>query len=380
MKKFTAFLFSILVIVAVGGFGSFGGLGGGSLGGLGSAGAGFTPASLPNLVAWYPYSPTGDYFTRASGLIQTWADQSGNGNDLTQATAANRPIDGSVGSNLFTGASGTNWAGSGNGPYTHTAGSTVDLAADVLTVGTIYLVEITVASRTAGSVTPKAGTAAGSAVSANGTTTEVLTAAGNTSAIFTPTSDFDGSVTANFKAITQDGTVYCDAIQRYLKATFTIDAPYSIYILYRSVTWGANDYIFDGGVANRLIFRQNPTTPNLQLADGLGIAVATNTELAVGDYGVAFASRSGTTGTLQINNNAPQSGSLTGSSSMAGFTLGGNANGGNLSNIQAKEIIIYSAAHDAATRSLVINHLLGINQIAAANDDEFYFSDVAMAA
>lgn len=96
----------------------------------------------------------------------------------------------------ITGWSGSSWAGSGLGPYTHTAGDTTALAhAAVLVVGNRVQTVFTVSGRTAGSVTCYAGTTAGTARSTNGTFTEDLVVVGNTTHSFVPTSDFDGVVT-----------------------------------------------------------------------------------------------------------------------------------------------------------------------------------------
>jgi len=91
---------------------------------------------------------------------------------------------------------GANWAGAGLGPYTHTAGATADLTQAVLTAGNRYSTSHTVSGRTAGTVTHKQGTAAGTARAANGTYTDELTAQA-TAAIWTPSNDFDGAVLVN---------------------------------------------------------------------------------------------------------------------------------------------------------------------------------------
>lgn len=56
--------------------------------------AAWTPASLPNLVAWWDADDSAT-ITQAAGLVSAWADKSGAGNDLTQGTALNQPITGS---------------------------------------------------------------------------------------------------------------------------------------------------------------------------------------------------------------------------------------------------------------------------------------------
>lgn len=90
--------------------------------------------------------------------------------------------------------SGTNWAGSGLGPYTHTAGSTADLTQAILLAGNRYTAAFAVSGLTTGTVTHKQGTAAGTARSADGTYTDELTCAGSGASIWTPSNDFDGAV------------------------------------------------------------------------------------------------------------------------------------------------------------------------------------------
>ena len=92
---------------------------------------------------------------------------------------------------------GAEWAGSGLGPYTHTAGvgHTDPLTRNILTVGLRYETVFTVSGRTAGSVTWMCGATAGTARSTNATFTEDLTCTTTTAHAFVPSADFDGVVT-----------------------------------------------------------------------------------------------------------------------------------------------------------------------------------------
>jgi len=60
----------------------------------------FLPSDLANLKAWYQFN-TGITVTGAG--VSTWADQSGNGNDLLQSTDTNRPSKEANGTILFDG-------------------------------------------------------------------------------------------------------------------------------------------------------------------------------------------------------------------------------------------------------------------------------------
>lgn len=88
---------------------------------------------------------------------------------------------------------GANWAISG-GLATHTTGSVATLSQLLaLVLNRIYKIVFTVSGRTAGSVTVSAG-ASGTARSSNATFTEYIYDTASTSLIFTPTTDFDGSI------------------------------------------------------------------------------------------------------------------------------------------------------------------------------------------
>lgn len=53
----------------------------------------WTPAQLPGLVAWYDASDTAT-ITASAGKVSQWADKSGHGFHLTQATSTNQPSTG----------------------------------------------------------------------------------------------------------------------------------------------------------------------------------------------------------------------------------------------------------------------------------------------
>lgn len=83
--------------------------------------------------------------------------------------------------------------------------------ASVLTVSTEYEVEFTVSNYSAGSVTPYCGTAAGTARSADGTHTETITCAGNTTFLLQASADFVGSID-NVTVKATDSTVLVDCV------------------------------------------------------------------------------------------------------------------------------------------------------------------------
>lgn len=160
----------------------------------------------------------------------------------------------------------------------------------------------------------------------------------------------------NRPALQADGSILFDGSDNYLKCdAFTLNQPETVYLLFKQVTWTINEAIFDGNTANSGVMFQATTTPNVAIFAGAG-GVSSDPDLATDTYGVMACVFNGASSRIQLNNNAAVNGN-TGSGNMGGFTLG--ARGDNLvpSNIQVKEVILYSAAHDAATRKRNIRYL-----------------------
>lgn len=152
-----------------------------------------------------------------------------------------------------------------------------------------------------------------------------------------------------------DGSILFDGVAQFLKCgSFTLNQPETVYLLFKQVAWTLNARISDGNANGTGSIDQSPATP--QLVINAGSAVATNGNLAVGAYGVAAAVFNGASSSLRINNTAETTGNA-GAANMSGFTVGGAASGVAFSNIQVKEVVLFAAAHDAATRQRVIRYL-----------------------
>lgn len=156
-----------------------------------------------------------------------------------------------------------------------------------------------------------------------------------------------------------DGSILFDGSSDFLKCdAFTLNQPYTVYVLFKQVTWTANDRIFDGEATNSSILFQVGTTPSLSLF--AGSTVAANTNLAVDTYGAVASVFNGASSAMQVNATTTTTGNA-GAGNMGGFTLGAQGGGGGQwGNIQVKEVAIYSVAHDLATRQLVHTYLLAL--------------------
>ena len=154
-----------------------------------------------------------------------------------------------------------------------------------------------------------------------------------------------------------DGSILFDGVDNFLKAdAFTLVQPEAIYILFKAITWVAGDKVIDGNANSSGTIYQVGTTPSISLYAGTALS---EVDLTLGSYGIISAVLNSTNSVLQLNNDSPITGNA-GAVNMGGVTLGSLATGTQYSNIQVKEVLVYSAAHDAATRAKVINYLQSI--------------------
>ena len=153
-----------------------------------------------------------------------------------------------------------------------------------------------------------------------------------------------------------DGSVLSDGVDNYMQvASWSLEQPETVYILAKQVSWTGNDTVWDGTGDNVGALQQLTATPTVKIR--ASTAVAANTDWTLDTYMVLSVVFNGAGSLLQVNKETETTGNA-GVVDMGGFTL---ARPGLCScqfgNIQYKEAIVYSAAHDADTRTKVINYL-----------------------
>ncbi len=160
-----------------------------------------------------------------------------------------------------------------------------------------------------------------------------------------------------------DGSILFDGVDNYLRTNnFTLTQPETIYLLGKQVTWTALDAIFDGNIANTGLFRQRNGGVSPEVESYAGVTLGVNADFILNTYAVVITVFNGAVSAIQVNNNDPLEGNA-GSGNMGGFTLAANGGATEWANIQVKEVVIFSTAHDAATRLQMTAYLAQIGSL-----------------
>lgn len=154
-------------------------------------------------------------------------------------------------------------------------------------------------------------------------------------------------------ALQADGSILFNGTSHFLNVAFTNNQPVSIYIRGQQISWTANDYIFDGGTSSISSF-QVTASPKINIR---AAGIAENADWILGAYAsVAWVINSASS-LIQVGNGTPTTGDALANNGTK-FLLGAhNVGGDGWSNIQVKEVALFNAAHDAATRAAVIAYL-----------------------
>lgn len=165
----------------------------------------------------------------------------------------------------------------------------------------------------------------------------------------------------NQPTLEADGSITFDGVDNYLKCdAFTLDQPETVYLLMKQVTWTVDEYFVDGNASQTGGLQTITATPSFR--QNAGAVTAANENLAVDAYGVVSAVFNGASSLSQVNLTASVAGDA-GASNMGGFTLAARGTNTNFAHIQVKEVLIYAAAHDAATRARVIRYLAQVGNL-----------------
>lgn len=150
------------------------------------------------------------------------------------------------------------------------------------------------------------------------------------------------------------GTILLDGTSDFLgPVAFTLNQPTTVYLRARQLTWTSGDRWFDGTTVNSGIIFQAGVTPDLNAYAGNTGVVNT---LALNTWGSIAVVYNAASSVFQVGGGSTVTGQA-GPGNMGGIILGADSSGANNGNIEVAEMIVYSAAHDAAQRAAVIAYL-----------------------
>lgn len=161
--------------------------------------------------------------------------------------------------------------------------------------------------------------------------------------------------TDNFRpSDTGNGSVLFDGVDEFLSVGFTLVQPHTIYIFFRQITWVANARIFDGVTGSALLF-QAGAGASPEVAIFAGQQLSTTSSLVLNTFGVMACVFNGANSFYRLDDSVQHSGNA-GGGNPGGITLGANNAGGQHSNIEVRQILSYSAAHNLA-------HVAGVTRM-----------------
>lgn len=154
------------------------------------------------------------------------------------------------------------------------------------------------------------------------------------------------------------GGALFDGVTQYLKtAAFALNQPETVYLIGQQVTWTLNDQWMDGNASGTLQMYQRTGTPTYGIFAGAS-AINTSNPLALGVNGIICARFNGALSLIRTNLKTADNGDLASATGASGFTLAANGGGATqFGNILAKEILIFSTAHDVSTQNRIIRFL-----------------------
>lgn len=163
----------------------------------------------------------------------------------------------------------------------------------------------------------------------------------------------------NQPTLDADSSILFDGVDNFMQVAFTLDQPVTRYSLNKQVAWSSASRLMDGGPSGAQVsLSQSGTTPRILTTAGSTSSVRSP---ALGTWFVAAECLNGAASSFQVVGGGTVETITTGdygANNPTGLTVGaGRTGGSNFCNFAVKEIIVFHAAHDAATRARVIRYL-----------------------
>ena len=165
-----------------------------------------------------------------------------------------------------------------------------------------------------------------------------------------------------FQPSVADGVITYDGVDNFTESAGSwagYSPPVTTYILIKQITWTNADTIIDAPIGNFARIYQGDAGPGSpSLVSSHGGSIQGGSEAILGEFHIICQVIDGASSLIQIDNNIPATGTH-GSQPLNGLSLGAfnTDTPAAWANVAFKEVIRYNAAHDADTRTQVIDYL-----------------------
>lgn len=149
-------------------------------------------------------------------------------------------------------------------------------------------------------------------------------------------------------------SVYFDGTGNILTDTFTLDQPFTVYMVCTQLLWNSGDQLFDGADEYSTFVEQSGTTPDVKM--NASSYSAANSDMILNTKVILRVVFNGASSKIQVNEETAVSGNY-GSDNAGGFTLGGAPNGNYGCRISVNEVIIVDADDSDSDEQLVMDYL-----------------------
>lgn len=133
---------------------------------------------------------------------------------------------------------------------------------------------------------------------------------------------------------------------------FTLNQPETVYWVGQQVSWTADDTLIEGNALNSFGLQQDGRASSPRLAPVAGSYGPITDAVTLGTDVVLAVVCNGASSRMQVNAAAATTGDV-GAANMGGLIVGATASSLKSANMTVKEILVFAAAHDAATRTRV---------------------------
>ena len=161
-----------------------------------------------------------------------------------------------------------------------------------------------------------------------------------------------GSKQPLFNAVT--GVTFDGVNDRLTTGALTLNQPCTIFLVLNQITWVDTKFVFGGAIQTIRLYQRIASGGLRMLAGGTSLDNPTGT---TGVYQIVTSVWNGASSTSQVNDLTTASGQNIGSANFSLFTIGGQSDDGNFTNIAVKAIIAYSKVLSAAEIAQVKSYL-----------------------